>query len=261
VEPTNLGIAPFAIQHPGFDCEAMIKGLDGLPSINIAFLWNTFGTSTTCLDRIFSLSKTEIIEAHITNGTCDKQGRTCGKYEFKYRITDADLSRGLARNDRAILSRFRQHLKSFRDYLTTQGSSKTCLVSPMLEANVTASAGRVLIQETRKALGDRCLVVWNPRHPSQLQQLGQDISEVHGLTVPPPADQYIANNDGEYRDSSSLASFLSANRGAIARFAWHPSFNCIKPGSPIDPRKRDCSETTLTAPTVGAILKAVYASE
>jgi len=65
---TKIGLAPFAIAHKRFNCNAFLKSLENQQTINIAWLYNTFGRKYTCLKRVLKDSRLKNIETQLTNG-------------------------------------------------------------------------------------------------------------------------------------------------------------------------------------------------
>ena len=77
----NLGVAYFAIQHPKWPCAQSLKVFDGIKVPKMAILWNTFGTSNSCLKTFLDDPREKSLEIHLINEPCHRNKR-CGPYEF-----------------------------------------------------------------------------------------------------------------------------------------------------------------------------------
>lgn len=94
---------------------------DGVKKPSLSFLWSTFGTSTSCLDRFVKKvgSKAATLQIHASNGSCVRLGR-CKAGEVDIR------NKG----------RYQARIKTIKAYTDTLPSNIKPLLSLQLEDNL-----------------------------------------------------------------------------------------------------------------------------
>lgn len=267
----NVGRAPFAIAHNKFDCKGFISSLKDLDFIHVAWLFNTFGTKYSCLNKILADPRLVTLQTNLINEP-GHRNRRLEKHEFLYNISSpSKFDKLLKSRNPKLKAQFDKYVAPLQDLLVSRLQPQTeCLINPGLESNVSARAGKVLVQWTREAF-PFCKVVWNPLAKAKdTQGTGANLIEQHGWSPSFSTNSCIFNNDGSdinfpgrkaasaiahEKDENSPKNYVNsgnalqstieelANQCKIA-FLWVGEDNCFNydgQGAPwVHPTRRSC---------------------
>ena len=245
-----FGTAPYAIQQSNFNCAAYLNSISDLPEVNIAWLWNTFGANTGCLDTVIRDGRFNSYQLHLINGVCLRNGN-CGSYEVFAGLTVGQAESLVLARDPGLLGKITQSASEAANFLSSRGIlGNSCFISPVLETDLSTEASSVII-DTVKPLFPGCTFVHNPVNPTP--RIEGTLYEHHSENSV-VGSSCIYNNDGFSvsvgGDTSGFPRFLSEvqvadqlknNTTCELAFIWHHSYNCINGGF-VDPRARSCSE-------------------
>lgn len=205
---TNIGYAPFNLTAQKFNCDGFIESLKPLTEIHIAFLYNTFGNDFSCLNRLLADQRLKTLEVNLINEPGHRNNRL-GTYEFLYGVGSVNTwNTKLKNRDARLRQKYVDYVKPLQDVLSSNLQPHTSLlINPGLESNLSAQAGRVLIQWTRPLFPD-ARIVWNPHRASlsTRKYVGADLIEGHGL-YPPLKAPCVYNMDGtdvKYKNRPAL---------------------------------------------------------
>jgi hypothetical protein len=264
--PPNVaiaGVAPYALQHSGYDCDALIKSIldSGLPVLNYAWLYRTFdnhpggdGAWLECVYKLNALPITRAMEVHLRNDVCDRN-KNCGGYERldAWGVKDsAAYERLLISGDTRLRAIIEAYFTRARDLIfPTLREGQGCYISYGLESNLSERAYKQLMAIGGPIFGDRCKIVYNPignRSP-----IPGTVFEKHHSS-PSLSAPCIANLDGEdidfvnrksnYPDKvheSKIPDFVRRYQHCDMVLLWMAEDNCRRPGGFIDPRSRPAS--------------------
>jgi hypothetical protein len=205
----NIGVAPFAIAHPGFRCREFLSSIQGITPIQIAFLYNTFGKESElksdsydrrydCLKKTLNQNIVEYLDIHLMNNPGLRNNRL-ENHEFLWRfksLKDFD-SAVKSRNNVQLKRDFIKYTANLRKFLAKHLPAHTqCRISPVLESNLSWQSGKILVNWTRE-LFPNCRVIWNPLGGNSInrRRTGADYIEDHGL-FPLVKAPCIVNTDG-----------------------------------------------------------------
>lgn len=224
--------------------------LDGIGSIRLSFLYNTFGQETSCLKRYISDPRLKLLQVHLVNEVCQRNGR-CGKYEFLHGMSVNEYRKKLQSSDPRTLNRLVEYSRPIAEFLNSNLRADTrLLVSVGLESNVSSAEAANAINALRP-LFPRGEFVHNPAGINPRKgSVPNTYYEEHGskvrLRVP-----CVANLDGEHLEFHGeqplLSNVISVDdipaynrkfQHCEANFLWSGEFNGIAKGSFIDPRQR-----------------------
>ena len=249
----NVGLAPYAMLSEHWPCKLQQESTQSSEAYSFAVVWNTFGTSTSCLEQYLESGKLRALEIHLVNEVCQRNNN-CGPYEFLYKIPVQTYNRKLKAKKPAFLAKVKKYFMSAADFVARKvPESVTCYISVGLESNLTKEAAQVLVQ-IAEPLFPACKVVWNPNgaNPHATPMKGT-VFELHHSNEPLPAP-CIANLDGEDISFPSRPALISPSIDAsklpvIAKrfescdenFLWIAEYNGLAPGKFVDPRQRTSS--------------------
>lgn len=188
----QIGYAPFAIAHPKFDCSAFLDSIKHQKTLNIAWLYTTFGNDYKCLNKIIANPKLDIFETHLLNGPGHRKHRLEHR-EFLKRYSIRRWNSFLLRDNKSVKAKFLRYVKGLQKLLEKKKESTTCLISPELESNLSSKAAKTLIAWSREAF-PQCLIVWNPIQKGKKTN-GADFIEQHGKS-PKVKSPCVVNLDG-----------------------------------------------------------------
>lgn len=264
----NVGRAKFDLTSPKINCSSFLASLDSLESLNIAFLYNTFGNNFDCLKTIMADPRLSALEIELINEPGHRNKRL-EKQEFLYKIpSPARYAQLLKKRDKKLRAKFDAYVVPIQNILTNNlQPHTTCYVNPGLESNVDLRAAKVLMEWSRVAFPN-CQLVWNPLSSSgSAAQVGADLIEGHGSSPTKLKGRCITNLDGTdvnfprrksyavktYKEGTpknwinagnALQQYLEeyANKCELA-FVWIYEDNCFNEGYAgafIPPLKRQC---------------------
>lgn len=233
----TVGLSYLGMCHATWPCEESLTPFDGLDTIRLGWLENTFGAACPCVDTMLKDPRPKEVRVHIANGTCfPERGRRCGRYEVFAGESIWSAERKIIKKDKKILERFKRVARRLRRRLAG-AENLTCYVSPVLESDFNEKARRVLHRITASILPS-CRRVDSVHLRACLPGV---ICEVHGdkpqLTAP-----CFADLDGVDMEATSIGDFLEGTKQCIQSHLWAFEMNCLDvyPRTFIDPRKRVC---------------------
>lgn len=254
----NVGLAPFSLTSPTFNCREFKKSIRKLPVLHLAVLYNTFGNDFSCWDQITKDSRLQTLELNLINEPGHRNGRL-GKYEFLFGLgSPTNYDRLLRSKDSRLKSRFVEYVQLAKSKIDELPKNVQCLINPGLESNVSGEAGKVLIEWTKEQFPN-CRTVWNPlKGYSQTarRRTKADLVEGHGPlpTIDAPCLVNMDGTDIDFPERKSympkgnfiasgrpLMNYIStyANKCEIV-FLWTVEDNCNFTSNFVDPRKRNC---------------------
>jgi len=256
-EPARLhpkvGFSAFGIMSDTWDCDGFMNAIEGIREWNMAFVWNTWGQRTGCLDRVLSSPKLKSIEVHLINEPCHRHG-VCYSHEFLSNISLSEWPRRLAAGDPVLLQSIRDYSRPIADYLNANMKEGVeCFVSPSLESNLFNDGAIHNLIETVRPLFPRCQMVWNGLNTG-LRRLNAELLETHSAGGPIP-DPCIKNLDGQdidfpERPSGSgnhlsvydIEDYFVNTANCEMSLLWTVESNCQPPHGSIsvNPRERFC---------------------
>lgn len=205
---TNIGYAPFNLTASKFNCSGFIESLRPLKEIHLAFLYNTFGNNFSCLERLLADTRLKTLEINLINEPGHRNNRL-GSYEFLYGVGSvSSYDKKLVNRDVKLKTKYIEYVKPLQAVLEKHLQSHTSLlINPGLESNVSAKAGRVLIQWTRP-LFPNARIVWNPYRASLTSRtfVNADLIEGHGLypAIKAPCVYNMDGTDVKYKNRPAL---------------------------------------------------------
>ena len=205
---TNVGYAPFNLTAKNFNCDGFIESLRPLAEWHISFLYNTFGNDFQCLERLMNDSRLKTLQVHLINEPGHRNNRL-GSYEFLYNIpTVSTFDKQLKNHNQKLKAKFVEYVKPLQEVLANNLQSHTALlISPGLESNVSAPAGKVLISWTRPLFPD-ARIVWNPYRASLNTRkfVNGDLVEAHGQfpALKAPCVYNMDGTDVKYNNRPAL---------------------------------------------------------
>jgi hypothetical protein len=205
---TNIGYAPFNLTSPKFNCDGFIESLSPLTEIHIAFLYNTFGNNFSCLNRLLADSRLKTLEVNLINEPGHRNNRL-GSYEFLYDVGSVSTyNKKLVSRSASLKQKYINYVKPLQDVLSQNLQTHTSLlINPGLESNLSARAGRVLIEWTRPLFPD-ARIVWNPYRVSLTTRkiVGADLIEGHGQfpSLTAPCVYNMDGTDVKYKNRPAL---------------------------------------------------------
>jgi hypothetical protein len=235
--------------------------MDKLDAWHVAFLFHTFGTEYACFDKVAANPKLASLQINLINEPCHRN-RRCGSYEFLAEIgSPKEYDRLLRAKDKQLHTRFKEYVAPLKEKLSTVPSAVSCLINPGLESNVSAQAGKTLIEWARSEF-PRCRIIWNPNRVEgkEAAVTGAELMEGHGLS-PAISGACIYNMDGTDISFPERPSRAGRGRAVDApadlrtliidyahrcelAYLWAWESNClVSERTFTDPRKRDCSKT------------------
>lgn len=229
------GLAYYGLQAPSWPLSQSFKAFDGIGSIRLSILYNSFGAEFSNLSPFLADPRPLAIEIHLINEVGHRNHRL-GTYEFLYPYTLAEYCAKLARHDPALYKRMGDYIGPVVD-LVHAHKNVHWYISPGLESNITAPAATVLLSFLRSRFPPGVKFVWCPVGQGRHRVSGYDFAESHGAYaggLPP----WIANLDGSDVGTVDARAWLARTSNAQLQFLWSASMNGIEPGAFKDPRKR-----------------------
>lgn len=268
----NVGRAPFGIAHKRFRCTNFLASLNKLNFLHIAWLFNTFGQDNRCLIKLLNDPRLITLETNLINEPGHRNNRL-EKHEFLYGVSSPKKFDRLLKSRNARLRRkFSVYVAPLQNLLVGNLQPHTeCLINPGLESNVSASAGKVLVQWAREEF-PFCRIVWNPLQGAAVGTTAE-LLELHGPAPKfPKGSACLTNLDGtdinfpqrkslaflvHEKDPLSPKNYINAGNALqqyIAEYAnrcefvmlWVAEDNCFSHNTDlnmpwISPTKRSCS--------------------
>lgn len=240
----NVGVAYFGIQSKFWPCKASFKALKNVKNIHLSFLYRTFGTRNQCLYKFIEDERFQSLEIHLTNGSA-LRNKILRPYEALRGETVSSLNRKLESRDRKILRIFKRELnRANREILSKLKQHQACIISPILEHNLSSGAEKVLFTYLSRVKPKNCLLASNAAGFGGSFPKGADLSEGHGKHSI-VCRNCINNLDGTDIDfpirrtrqpSNSIRytevmRYIEQRRISVLNFLWIQEFNGKKDSS------------------------------
>jgi len=193
----NVGRAPFAIAANKFDCKSFVSSLKDLDFVHISWLFNTFGTKYSCLNKILDDPRLITLQTNLINEP-GHRNRRLEKHEFLYNISSPQkFDQLLKSRNPKLKAQFDKYVGPLQDLLVSRLQPQTeCLINPGLESNVSSRAAKVLNEWAREAF-PFCKIIWNPIAKANTPvNSGADLIEQHGWEPTFKTHSCTFNNDG-----------------------------------------------------------------
>jgi hypothetical protein len=234
---TNVGASYLALCNKTWKCDESLKAFDGLDTIRVGWLAQSFGDECPCADKLLSDPRPKVVRIHLANSTCFRErGRVCGKQEVFHGESVRSADTKVREADPRLMSRFNYVAARARKLLQGRRNLK-CYVSPCLECNLSVPARRTLIARSKRFF-PQCEIVDNPADgpcvPGYLcEKHGPDAS----LRKPCGADL-----DGDDFQTLDVGAFKRKFKDCDYAFIWGRRMNCLRGTGFTDPRKRNCGD-------------------
>lgn len=246
------GASFLGLCNPSWPCGLTLATWKDGPIVT-GWLEESFGSRCNCANRILKDPRPKIIRVHLTNLTCVRGNRFCGRHEFMFGFTPRRMSKRLIAGNRRVIKRFGRPLHRFARRIAGVQNLQ-CYVSPSLESTLHDDARLKLLQITAAALPD-CRLVDNIVAGHCLPGT---ICEKHGIT-PSPHQPCIADLDGVDGRQVDLNQYLIDSSHCIIRYYWEPRMNCISDKF-ILPNERACNLGRKFFNRIGAICRSLRVS-
>lgn len=233
----NTGLGVYGIQSKHWNCHAMINSLKKLDQIHLSFVYRTFGLNNKCLLKIIKDPRLKTLEIHVINGSGLRRNKHFN-YEIFANETPASLNKKIKNNNKKTLKKFKREINRInRTIISKLRSDQICLISPILEHNLSNQSARKLMKFLKKIIPSSCLLVNNPLGGGTFS--GADIYERHGnntfncLNCINNLDgtdiEFITRAGLKNRNihESQLPKFINNNRKLLVNFLWIREFNGI----------------------------------
>lgn len=243
----NAGIAwygLFSARWPGNDALASIGPLN---KIRISTVWHVFGESTGFLTTLFNDPRMNLLEVTLWSEVCQRN-ENCTPNDVVYGISPENFQKKIKARDGFWLnklSNYARHADQILRPFWDKRPDVMCIISPGLESNLDAQAGKILIDTLKPLFPSRCQWAWQGGG-----NIAGTLKESHhsGTTDNPPC---LSNLDGEainFRnhptwwspkiDESKIPDYFFRHGGCAGTFLWVPEFNGRGPGPRQDPLNR-----------------------
>lgn len=249
----NVGVGYYGIQSQYWPCEKSYNALKDVKNIHISFLYRSFGMNNECLYKFIDDQRTKTVEVHLTNG-CSVRNRQNRPYEVLSGETIWSLNKKLENKDPKIYRKFKREMDRYnKDIISRMRQDQVCLISPILESNLSGKAADRLFKYMRKIAPPQCLLVSNDMGAFGGYPNGSDLSEGHGQNSL-VCSTCVNNLDGHdidlnYRRSkypsdshineSQVMGYIRERANSFVNFLWISEFNGRDEiSSNSDPRQR-----------------------
>lgn len=248
-QQTNLCRAPYFLTDPKYNYKAYKKTLEGVKSYSISILWNTPGNFYDNLIKELKDTHVNGVEVALVNETCllANNGNRCGKYEVLYGLTMSKFKKQIDRANPVLKGKFQAQANIACNTINNNlPAGKSRHMSPLLETKLDRRRWQVVAGWVREVLAcENYVFVWNPQGaaPGNPQSPAL-LAEGHGDSPRFITKAAIANNDGSY--VADYEEYFRKYPSIEKVCGWHSNDNCINSGASgfIDPRKRDCRDTS-----------------
>jgi hypothetical protein len=76
---SGVGLSLLAVQNSSYGCE-WISAFDGIDTLYLAILWNSFGDRNDCLIRFLEDTRPKVLNVYLSNGSCERK-KNCSERE------------------------------------------------------------------------------------------------------------------------------------------------------------------------------------
>jgi hypothetical protein len=275
----NVGIGAYAIRSKNWKCNKFLTALDPLKEVNLAVVWDAFGTDNDCLLSVMGDPRLKRLEIIMINECCIRNGN-CTPTEFLYGLRKSQYEDALINKDKKLMRRLKKFFTEVKVFLDTNLLPTTqCYISPGLESNLSDRAMNRLVVLSRKII-PQCNVIANPLYEGAAYNADQDLREFHGDTVPSWTSACVTDMDGldisfperpsvqtgfwrHLHAGSELQSYIKrAAKQCEVSFLWTWEMNCYNKGQKlpssgrIAPAERECKAGNVYKLVVDQILLA-----
>lgn len=254
--PVNVGRAPYALMSRNFHCGDFLRSLKHVPEWHVSFLWNTFGSAHSCIEKIFKSKKLRSIHISLMNERC-MWNKNCEQREILFGINPLRYLSMLTKDNFEFVMDLHSYQTHAADYILPRLKyGVKCYVSPALESSLGRKGAKNLLDITRSIWSNRCEVVWNPLPSNPNKYLnGADLIEYHTMTKAPNKYRCLAHLDGHSVQFDGepktkgisehlLPSYVINNSHCEVIYLWGGEDNCATVGKFTPPTKRLCPSST-----------------
>jgi hypothetical protein len=226
----SIGLDHLALLSPNYPESDVVQALAKYPAVG--FLWRSFGTDLTKVERILDTGKVKILRVHLLNGPGLRNGQLA-EYESLYGMKLKDFKSALRSNNPKILKLIETESKDVCEYLAKKYPQVKVLCSPVLEHNLDKE--EFFIVSKAATLGSpSSVIIDNPVKASASNLDSTD--ELHGY--PKTAVEIISLDGSEPIAGETPESYAERYPQSKTVFWWTWSMNCRRPGKFIPPRER-----------------------
>lgn len=234
------------IQSRHWNCEASLNAVKNLPEIRATFLYNTFGKSFDCLDKLVRLPNFKAIKIHLINGPCRRSNR-CGRYELLPNLRRMDWDARLQTPDAKTIAAIERYVRRAALWVHSIPPEVEIFISPELESDLGKRAGTNLMAIV-KPWFPTAKFVWNPVGYNRARIRNADFLEKHGQGVKGDVVSLDGDDIGFHKrpchpmapcvPEDNVPYFLGNNEEAVFAGLWVREFNCVLSPQFSDPRTR-----------------------
>lgn len=271
LEAQTVGVGYYAIQNKTFPCEQAMEVFNGVKRPALMFLWSTFGTSTSCVEKFIKMNnRDKQVYIHFSNECC-RRNRTCGEGEFMKNTSVADLNKKLEKKDKKTLKEYEKRMDEILLFIDKMKDYNVkWFISTGLEDNYTNKAAKNVLSalktyKKKSKIEKKITIYVNPlksncianRCEIHVKNLGRDN---HWLFIPDgycvkPFDACNTNVFTQKEQESKLnAQIKNKNR----YFIWWQEQQGRKnelPNQALPPRKRKITITQAQIKEANRLLK------
>jgi len=151
-EAQTVGVGYYAIQNKTFPCEAALKVYDGIKKPALMFLWSTFGTNTSCIEKFAKMNnRKKEIYIHFSNECC-RRNKTCKSGELLKNLSVNDLNKKLEAKDKKTLKSYENRMQDiilFIDKISEVSPNISWFISTGLEDNYSTAAAKIVLKNLK----------------------------------------------------------------------------------------------------------------
>ena len=255
LEAQTVGVGYYAIQNKTFPCDRALKVYDGVKKPALMFLWSTFGTDTSCVEKFIKMNKrNKEVYIHFSNECCRRNG-TCQQGELLRTTNVRDLNKLLEKKDKKTLKEYEKRfdeillfIDKMKDYTNVKW-----FISTGLEDNYTNKAGNVVLNnlksfKKKSKLASKITIYVNPLNSSCIanrceihkKDLGRNN---HWLYIPDGycVKPYDSCNINVFTEAEGLAKMEVQKKNKNRYFVWwqgQQGRSNENPTKALPPRKR-----------------------
>lgn len=255
----NVGRDPKALASPFFNYGKYKSTIQCAGNYGVSFLWNTFGTKLSNVEAELRDPRVNYVKIEIFNETCVSRG-DCGPYELLAGYNSKTLWRGVDQDNPKLKAKLMAANQKAADWLLPRlRVDQTCRRNTFLETHATRAQAIKVESWLAPAWQGRCGSIWNPVGAKPgLPPPGFVASEGHGPSPVFEDNRCIANPDGSPPADQDWEAFFRKYAKCEMVYGWDQNDNCIDRGAGrVDPRKRQCKDTSGFGPVGKGMCEAV----
>lgn len=264
-QPTYLGISAFAIMNPGFPCEAFLETARKVDAPALSFLWGTFGSNPSCIQKWVNENKDKphLIQIHFSNEVCRKKGN-CRGGEFFGELTPSEYDAFIVLGPPRFQLELRHRVNRIKALIQSVANENTLVILSMgLEDQYSYIAANILHQYLKEQWpyeisrnpldhSDPPVALVHELHGVQLPNLSRPncIANLDGVSISTGEDNYLPSITPE-----GFSDFIRNNCECRAVFGWNAASQGIQGGTFVAPMDRKFVWSRKLIEAVDGILK------